>query len=167
VPTAIHPPLFTLWLTPASMLGARGYLSHKTMAAFAGVLVVVVGALLVRRLAGDRAGVVAAVLLAVYPNLLLIDGTLWPEGLYTALVGGVLVLAYRWRDAPSLREAGLLGAVLGAAVLARSEAILLLPALCLPLVLSRRKECPWWRHGLAMGAAPPCWWSCPGWCATW
>jgi 4-amino-4-deoxy-L-arabinose transferase-like glycosyltransferase len=137
------------------MLGARGYLSHKTMAAIAGILVVVVGALLVRRLAGDRAGVVAAVLLAVYPNLVLIDGTLWPEGLYTALVGGALVLAYRWRDAPTVRGAALLGAGLGAATLARSEAVLLLPALCLPLVLSRRRAEPgWWRHGLVMvGAA--------------
>lgn len=154
VATAIHPPLFTLWLTPSSLFGARDYLSHKTMAAIAGVLVVVAGALLVRRLAGDRAGVVAAALLAVYPNLLLIDGTLWPEGLYTALVGFSLALAYRWRDAPSLRTAALLGGALGAAVLARSEAILLLPVLCLPLVLSRRREvADWWRHGLAMGGA--------------
>ena len=101
VPSAIHPPLFTLWLTPASLLGARGYLSHKTMAALAGVAVIVVAALLARRLAGDRAGVLAAIGVALYPNLFIIDGTLWPEGLYTATVGLALVLAYRWKDGPT------------------------------------------------------------------
>src|SRR5690606_27128127 len=84
VPSAIHPPLFTVWLAPASLLGARDYLAHKTMAALGGVLVVVAAALLARRLAGDRAGVLAAVAVALAPNLVVIDGTLWPEGLYTA-----------------------------------------------------------------------------------
>ncbi|MEZ5180533.1 MAG: acyltransferase family protein [Acidimicrobiales bacterium] len=153
VPSAIHPPLFTLWLTPASLLGARGYLSHKAMAALAGVLVVVVAGLLARRLAGPRAGLIAAGLTALYPNLLVIDGTLWPEGLYTALVGAALLFAYRWRDEPSARDAVLLGASVGLAVLARGEAIALLPFLCLPLVLGRaRTGAPWVRHGALMAA---------------
>jgi peptidoglycan/LPS O-acetylase OafA/YrhL len=153
VPSAIHPPLFTLWLTPASLLGARSYLSHKTLGAVAGVLVVVAAALLARRLAGDRAGVVAAVLTAAYPGLVIIDGTLWPEGLFTALVGFALVLAYRWRDHPGWGSSALLGAVVGAAILTRGEAILLLPALCLPLVVAARRTTPrWWLHGALMGA---------------
>ena len=152
VPSAIHPPLFTLWLTPASLLGARGYLSHKTMAALAGVAVIVVAALLARRLAGDRAGVVAAVLVAIYPNLFIIDGSLWPEGLYTAMVGAALVLAYRWKDRPSFLRAGLVGAAVGGAILTRGEALLLLPLLCLPLAISGRKATPrWWLHALVMG----------------
>ncbi|MCB0963739.1 MAG: acyltransferase, partial [Acidimicrobiales bacterium] len=153
VHSAIHPPLFTLWLTPASLLGARGYLSHKTMAALAGVAVVVIGALLVRRLAGDRAGVIAAVLLALYPNLWIIDGTLWPEGLYTALVGLALLAAYRWRDHPTWWGSVGLGAAVGLSVLTRGEALLLLPMLCLPLVVAARKAVPdWWKHGLVMAA---------------
>jgi peptidoglycan/LPS O-acetylase OafA/YrhL len=152
VPTAIHPPLFTLWLTPASLLGARGYLSHKALAAVAGVLVVVVAGLLARRLAGPRAGLLAAAGVALYPNLFIIDGTLWPEGLYTALVGAALLLAYRWRDQPTVRDAALLGGAVGLAVLARGEALLLLPMLCLPLVLSKvRRDVPWVRHGAVMG----------------
>lgn len=151
VPSAIHPPLFTLWLTPASLLGARGYLSHKTMGAIAGVLVVVAAGLLARRLAGPRAGVIAAVLTALYPNLLVIDGTLWPEGLYTALIGFALLLAYRWRDDPNPRDAALLGGAVGLAVLARGEAIALLPFLCLPLVLGRaRTGARWVRDGALM-----------------
>ena len=152
VPSAIHPPLFTLWLTPASLLGGRGYLSHKTMAALAGVAVIVVAALLARRLAGDRAGVAATVLVAIYPNLFIIDGSLWPEGLYTAMVGLALVLAYRWKDRPSYLRAGLVGAAVGGAILTRGEAILLLPLLCLPLAISGRRLTPrWWLHAALMG----------------
>lgn len=152
VPTAIHPPLYTLWFTPSSLLGARGFLSHKTMAAFAGIALVVLAALLVRRLAGDRAGVIAAVVVALYPNLFIIDGTLWPEVLYTALVCGALLGAYRFRDAPSTRAAALIGGAVGAAVLARGEAIFLLPLLCLPLAVAARKAtADWWKHGLVMG----------------
>ena len=152
VSTAIHPPLFTLWLTPASVLGARGFLTHKTMAAIAGVAVLVVAGLLARRLAGDRAGLIAALLVAVYPNLWLIDGTLWPEGLYTATVGMALLAVYRWKDEPSLGRAALVGAAVGAAVLTRGEALLLLPLLCLPMVWSQRARVVHWGvHGAVMG----------------
>lgn len=153
VPSAIHPPLFTLWLTPASLLGARGYLSHKTLAALAGVGVVVVAALLARRLAGDRAGLIAGALVALYPNLWIIDGTLWPEGLYTLTVGLTLLAAYRWKDEPTLRRAALVGAGVGASILTRGEALLLLPLLCLPLAWSGRRHARrWFGHAVVMGA---------------
>ncbi|MCU1497818.1 MAG: hypothetical protein JWM47_1771 [Acidimicrobiales bacterium] len=153
VPSAIHPPLFTLWLTPASLLGARGFLTHKTLGAIAGLGVVVVAGLLARRFAGDRAGLIAAALVAVYPDLWIIDGTLWPEGLYTATVGLTLLAAYRWRDRPSLARAALIGVGVGAAVLTRGEALLLLPILCLPLAWSGRREAHrWLLHGAVMAA---------------
>ena len=152
VATAIHPPLFTLWLTPSSLLGARGFLSHKVMAGFAGVIVVVVAGLLARRLAGDRAGLLAAALVALSPDLWIIDGTLWPEGLYTAVVGLALLAAYRWRDHPSFGRAAALGAAVGAAILTRGEAVLLLPLLCLPLAWSKRGDMTrWLRHIAVMG----------------
>lgn len=154
VPSAIHPPIFTLWLTPSSILGARGFLAHKTMGAIAGVLVVVVTALLVRELVGARGGLIAAVIVALYPNLWLIDGTLWPEGLYTATVGLALLMAYRWRDRPSYAAAAALGAACGIAILTRGEALLLLPLLCLPLAWSaRRPPSERLRHLVVMGLA--------------
>jgi peptidoglycan/LPS O-acetylase OafA/YrhL len=151
VATAIHPPLFTLWLTPASLVGARGFLSHKVLAALAGVGVVVVAGLLARRLAGPRAGLLAAGLAALYPDLWVIDGTLWPEGLYTLAVGLALLAAYRWRDRPTFGRAALVGAGVGAAILTRGEALLLLPMLCLPLAWSGRKVAARWAlHGVVM-----------------
>jgi 4-amino-4-deoxy-L-arabinose transferase-like glycosyltransferase len=151
VPTAIHPPLFTLWLTPSSLLGARGFLSHKVMAAIAGVAVVVVAGLLAKRLAGERAGIVAAALVALSPDLWIVDGTLWPEGMYTAVVGLALIGAYRWRDRPTFGRAAAVGAAVGAAILTRGEAIFLLPILCLPLAWTRRKEVGrWLAHAAVM-----------------
>lgn len=145
VPTAIHPPIFTLWLTPSSLLGARSFLSHKTMAALAGVAVLVVAAFLARRLTGsDRAGLLAGALVALYPNLWLIDGTLWPEGLYTATVGAALLAAYRWRESPTLARAAVVGFGVGVAVLTRGEALLLLPLLCLPLAWTGRRQASRW-----------------------
>ncbi|MCU1452362.1 MAG: hypothetical protein JWN46_508 [Acidimicrobiales bacterium] len=138
VPSAIHPPLFTLWLAPASLLGARGFLSHKTMAVFAGVGVVVVAGLLARRVAGTRAGLLAAALVAVYPDLWVIDGILWPEGLFTLVVGLTLVAAYRWIDRPTRTGAAVVGAAVGLAALARGEALMLLPLLVLPMVWAQR-----------------------------
>jgi peptidoglycan/LPS O-acetylase OafA/YrhL len=149
----LHHLLFTLWLVPSSMLGARSFLSHKTMAAVAGVAVVVAAGLLARRVAGDRAGLIAAALVAVAPDLWLIDGTLWPDGLFIALIGLALVVAYRWRSCASFRDAALIGVLIGAATMARGEAILLLPTLCVPLAWSRRRQVPRWSVHLAVIAA--------------
>jgi 4-amino-4-deoxy-L-arabinose transferase-like glycosyltransferase len=131
------------WLALASFGGARTYLAHKTMAALLGVLVVVAAGLIARKLAGDRAGIVAAVLVAVYPNLWVIDGALWPEGVYSAFVGFAVLAAYRWWERPDLRRAGLLGLAIALAALTRGEALFLYPLLVVPLVVMRRGVA-WW-----------------------
>ncbi|WCO65069.1 glycosyltransferase family 39 protein [Iamia majanohamensis] len=138
VPSAIHPPLLSTWLALGSGLGARTFLAHKTLTAVLSVLVVVVAALVARRLAGDRAALVTAVLVAVYPNLWVIDGALWPEGVYTTMCGLAVLAAYRWWERPDLRRAALLGAVIAVAALARGEALFLYPLLVAPLFLLRR-----------------------------
>ena len=138
VPSAIHPPLLSTWLGLGSLLGARTFLAHKTLTAVLAVGVVVVAALVARRLAGDRAALVTAVLVAAYPNLWVIDGALWPEGVYTTMVGLTLLAAYRWWERPSLGRAAVLGGTIALAALARGEALFLFPILVAPLVLVRR-----------------------------
>ncbi len=138
VPSAIHPPLLSTWLAVGSTLGARTFLAHKTLTAVLSVAVVLVAALIARRLAGDRAAVIAAVLVAVYPNLWVIDGALWPEGVYTTMVGLAVLAAYRWWERPDLRRAAVLGGAIAVAALARGEALFLFPILVAPLVLRRR-----------------------------
>ena len=138
VPSAIHPPLLSTWLAVGSVAGARTFLAHKTLAALVGVGSVVVAALVARRIAGDRAALVTAVLVAAYPNLWVIDGALWPEGVYTTFVGLVVLAAYRWWERPDLLRAGVLGGAIAVAALARGEAVFLFPLLVAPLFLMRR-----------------------------
>jgi hypothetical protein len=90
--------------------------------------VVLIG-LLGRRVAGDRVGLIAAALAAVYPALWMLDASLRSESLYLPLVALVLLLAYGLREQPGWRRAALLGAAIGLAALTRSEALLLVPLL--------------------------------------
>jgi len=138
VPSAIHPPLFSLWLAIPSFFGFKGYLAHKVMSCIAGALAVLLIGILGREVGGRRVGLIAAVVASVYPPLWSIDGQLWPEGLFTAIVAGLCICAYRaWRK-PGWRWAAALGAMLALAALTRGEAIALGVLLVAPMLLLRR-----------------------------
>jgi 4-amino-4-deoxy-L-arabinose transferase-like glycosyltransferase len=148
-PTAFHPPLFPLVLAGVSLLGGRSYAAHQTAGCVLGALAVPVMALLVRRLAGERAGLFAAAVTAVSLPLIANESVLMSESLYTATLAGALLAAVVLRDRPSPWRALALGAAVALAALTRSEALLLLPLLALPLL---------WRHWrllalAALGAA--------------
>jgi 4-amino-4-deoxy-L-arabinose transferase-like glycosyltransferase len=133
LPTAERAPLFPLALAGLAKLGlADGDLRLLGLLTGAGTIVVV--GLLGRRLAGDRAGLMAAGLAAVYPTLIAADGALMTESLYGFLGGLALLLAYRLLEAQTLGRALALGAVLGVAAHARAEALLLLILLLVPLL---------------------------------
>jgi hypothetical protein len=134
VATAFHPPLWPLVLSVPSRLGLDGFLEHRsTGCLLAGGTIFLVG-LLGRRVAGTSVGLVAAGLFAAYPSMIAADGGLMSESLYGLLVAALLLAAYRLLDRPSARSALLLGAAIGAAALARGEALLFLPLLALPVV---------------------------------
>ncbi len=88
--------------------------------------------LLGRRVGGARVGLIAAGLAAVYPQLVMVDGTVITEALYAPLVAAILLLTYRLLDHPGLWSAAFLGLAIGAATLTRSEAIFLVVLLALP-----------------------------------
>lgn len=139
VPSAVHPPLYTLWLAIASVFGAQGFGAHKVMSCLAGTATVALIGLAAREIAGWRAGLIAAAIAALYPPLWIIDGILMPEGLFTATIALTILAAYRWLRKPTLGWAGLLGGAIALAALTRGEAIMLLPLLALPLTLLRRR----------------------------
>jgi 4-amino-4-deoxy-L-arabinose transferase-like glycosyltransferase len=89
-----------------------------------GAAAVVLIGLLGRRVAGDRIGLIAAIVAAFYPALWMLDASLRSESLYLPLIALVLLLAYA-------RRFVWLGVVLGLAALTRSEALLLVPLLLL------------------------------------
>jgi 4-amino-4-deoxy-L-arabinose transferase-like glycosyltransferase len=137
VPSAGHPPLWELLLGGVSFLGGTSYLAHRAVGCILGAGTVVLVGLLARRLAGDRAGVAAACVAALYPVMVAADGSLMSEGLYTLLIAAALLAALRLRDRADARSAALLGAVVALAALTRSEALLLVPLLVLPVALTR------------------------------
>ena len=138
VPSAIHPPLYSLWLAIPTLFGQGGYTAHKIMSCLAGALTVAMIGILARKVAGPRAGLVAALLAAIYPPLWSIDGQLWPEGFFTGLVALACWCAYRAREEPGWRTAAAVGAAVAAATLTRGEAIGLAPLLVVPMILLRR-----------------------------
>jgi hypothetical protein len=128
-PTAEHPPLFVFLLTALTKLGIGSEEAQRAVCApLLGAGTVAFVGLLGRRLGGDRAGLVAGLIAAVYPTLIAADGALLSESLYGLLVAAGLLAAVRLGDRPTTGRALALGALGGLAALTRSEA-LLLPAL--------------------------------------
>ena len=134
-PSAGHPPLYPLALAAVSALGGTGELAHRCAGLGFGAATIALVGLLGRRVGGERTGVLAAALCAVYPLMIAVDGALMSETLYGALIAAALLAAYRLLDRPAAGRALLLGALIGLAVLTRSEALLLLPLLALPVAL--------------------------------
>jgi 4-amino-4-deoxy-L-arabinose transferase-like glycosyltransferase len=132
-PSAGHPPLYPAWLSIESWLGGTSVLWHRALGLLTGATSIALMGVLGRRVGGEKLGLVAASVCAVYPLMVVVDGALMSETLYTPLVILVLLAAFA-------RRAFLLGAAIGLAALCRSEALLLLPVLAWPLL---------WRSGFS------------------
>ncbi|MBN1527413.1 MAG: glycosyltransferase family 39 protein [Thermoleophilaceae bacterium] len=136
VPTAEHPPFYSVVLAAVAKLGGTSPdVQRLTGTVFGAGSVLLIG-ILGRRLAGDLAGLCAAALAAVYPILIAADGALMSESLYGVLVVGTVLLAYLTMDSPAVGRALALGALGALAALTRGEALVLLPLLLLPLLRS-------------------------------
>lgn len=151
-PTASYPPLYPLYLALFSLVGLDSLEAHRAVSCLLGTTAVVLIGLLGRRLAGERVGLIAAALAAVYPQLVMVDGTVITEALYAPLVAAILLLAYRLLDAPSRGRAAALGAAIGLAVLTRSESLLLVALLALPACLLAVRARPRWRAAAPLAA---------------
>ena len=139
--TAEHPPLTALALTPTSWVmerfdpgGSHVLAQRLTMTVFGAAVVVLIG-LLGRSVAGPRAGLLAAAVAALYPNLWINDGLVMSETLATLAVALAILLTYRFIRAPKPLNAVWVGAACGLAMLARAELGLLLPIMVLPVAL--------------------------------
>jgi 4-amino-4-deoxy-L-arabinose transferase-like glycosyltransferase len=135
VATAHKPPLYPLVLAGVSALGGRSFVAHQVATAVLGAATVVVAALLVHRIAGRRAALVAAGLAAVYPVFLARDASINSETLYALLLAVALLLATAVLERPSATRAFALGAAIALVALTRTEGILLLPLLAVPVVV--------------------------------
>ncbi len=134
-PTAQHPPLFPLLLAALDLIGLDTLTAHRVVLCLSAAAGVVLIGLLGRRVAGPRAGLLAAAIAAVYPGFFMLAGVAMAESLYVPLIALTLLLTYELIDRPRLGLAALLGALIGLATLDRTEAVLLLPLLALAVAL--------------------------------
>jgi 4-amino-4-deoxy-L-arabinose transferase-like glycosyltransferase len=135
VQAADHPPLYTLLLALPSSMGFDTPLTHMVWSALLGCATVVVTGLLGRRVGGERVGLIAALIVAVAPNVWVYDGEVLSETIAILAATVVLLLAYRAWERLSPARVCALGAACGVAALARSELVLLVPALLWPVAL--------------------------------
>jgi 4-amino-4-deoxy-L-arabinose transferase-like glycosyltransferase len=142
-PSADHPPLYTLYLAGFSLVGIDTPNGHVLASALLGAASVFVAGLAGRRIGGDRLGVLAAAMVAVYPNLWRHDGMLMSETVAIFTVALAVWLAYRYLDRPDVIGLALVGGTVGLATLARSELILLALFLVVPLVFTGGGDRPW------------------------
>lgn len=150
VPSAGHPPLYPLALAAISKLGGTGELAHRALGPFVGCVTVVCVALLARRAAGERAGLVAGAMAAAYPTLIAADGALMSETLYGALIAAALLACWQLLDRPTPWIAAAAGALVALAALTRGEGLLLIPALVVPLAWRAATTGRWTRIGAAL-----------------
>jgi len=142
VATAEHPPLYSVVLAAPALVGLDSADAFRLAGSVFGAGTIALVGLLGRRLAGERAGLIAAGVAALYPTLIAADGALMSETLYGLLTAASLLAAYWLYDGPSLARGAVLGALVALTALTRGEALLLLPLLLVPLL---------WRREVASG----------------
>ena len=136
-PGAQHPPGFVLILTVLDLLGIDTPQGQRIVMTFVGTASILVIALLGRRIASPRVGIVAAFIAALYPNLWINDGMLLVETVYILAIAVTLLLTYRYLAQPRWGDLVGLSAALTAAAMTRPESLVLFGVVVTPLVLTR------------------------------
>jgi 4-amino-4-deoxy-L-arabinose transferase-like glycosyltransferase len=132
---ADHPPLYMLWLAIPSLVGLRSVLAHMVWSAVLGSGSIALVGATGRRIAGSRTGLIAAGIAAVYPNMWVPDGSLMAETVAIFTTALALYWAYRYWREPSWRKLAIVGIAAGAGALSRSELVLIVPLMVVPLAL--------------------------------
>ena len=128
-------PLFPVYLGVVSVIGVESVDGHRLAAALLGAATVVVLGLVGRHLLGWRAGLIAAAVGALYPNLWINDFLLQVESLAALLIALTIYAAYRYHDRPTVGRIVVLGVLIALATLTRAESLLLYAFVALPLIL--------------------------------
>ncbi len=135
VPTAVHPPLYPLFLSAIDFAGVHGTLAHRLWSCMPGAVTVPVIGVVTKSLAGRRAGLIAAAYAAVSISLAVQDVVLWSEGLYVMMTVLTVWCAYRAIARPTVRNIVFLAAAIAASALTRAEAVLLIALLLVPIIV--------------------------------
>ncbi len=148
-PGAWQPPGQTVLMAGVMALSGRSVLAVKLVQVVLSTLSVALVYALGRAWFGARAGLAAAWLAALYPNLIAFSHYLWSETLFVFWLLLALVALTRSREEPpGVGDAVLGGVALGLGALTRGTLFLFLPVLAAWLVWAHRRR---WR--LALGRA--------------
>jgi 4-amino-4-deoxy-L-arabinose transferase-like glycosyltransferase len=146
--TASFPPGFVFVLAAAAVIGFKSYFAQRIWCCIIGAAAITVCGLTGREIAGRRVGLIAAALIAVYPNVWMSDELALSEALSPLLVALVLLMAYRFWERPGLRTVVWFGLSIGVAALARDELALLGLFILVPMVLMAKALT--WRRRVAL-----------------
>lgn len=135
---ASHPPLFMLWLWLPSVVGLKTATEHALWSAVLGAGSIAMVGYAGREMIGRRVGIIAALLAAIYPNVFSHDGFLQSESMAIFTTTFTVWMAYRYWHRPSGWNAVWVATGCSLAAMSRSELVLLIPLLFLPLVLRTR-----------------------------
>jgi 4-amino-4-deoxy-L-arabinose transferase-like glycosyltransferase len=140
VPSAIHPPGFTSLLGFLSFIGLKGSTSQLYVLAVLGAATVLLIGMIGTRIMGPRAGLIAAGIAAVYPQMWINNGLLMSETLFVFGFTLAAACAYAYRDRSAWGR--LLGCSLGLtlATSARPESLLLFALVLVPIVIGRHRS---------------------------
>jgi hypothetical protein len=153
-----EPPLFVGLLALFSLVGLKSFLTHKIICAFIGTCTVAAMGFLGREVGdqlggqqrGERLGLLAAFIAAIYPNFWLHDRMVMSETMTLLLIAVTVLMAFRlWRE-PSFKR-GIAFAVAGTcAALVHPDSLMLLPLAMIPIAIGIRQ---WsWGRRLALVA---------------
>lgn len=148
VQSAQHPPLFTMVLTLGDLFGLRSESAQLVLVCLIGTATIVLTGMVARDLVSERAGVIAAVIAALYPGFWVYDGEVMSEALVMLLTALTILATVRCFRECTTGRVVVLGLVTGACALTRAELVLLIPLVALPTVLWQRGMA--WRRKLAL-----------------
>ncbi|MFI5053923.1 MAG: ArnT family glycosyltransferase, partial [Acidimicrobiia bacterium] len=134
-PSATHPPLYVIYLSLWSRLGLDSVTWHRFASCLLGAAAVAVIGIVARRIAGTGAGLLAAGIAAVYPELWINDGMLLSESMAILMTAIALYTMYRFWSNPTVRTAVVMGLACGLTALSRTELTALFPVVVIPLAL--------------------------------
>ena len=145
VATAFRPPLYPLFLAGITKSIGNSTLTFQLAGCVMGVVTVVLVGYLGKRVGGSAVGLCAAALAAGYPIFLAVDAAVMSETIYLPLVTGCVLAVYRAIERPTAARWSLVGALSGAAILTRGDAMVVLAVLVVPAALLGTKL-PWRRR---------------------
>jgi 4-amino-4-deoxy-L-arabinose transferase-like glycosyltransferase len=122
-----YPVGFPLFLSPFLMLGTGAFSAIRAAHVLLGLVTIVLVARIAALLYGKRAGVIAALLISVYPPLIYMTGRIMSETLFIAILMASIHQFLLADHEQTIKRSALASALFGLASLVRSNLILMVP----------------------------------------